>query len=52
MRRRIAAALVLAAAAMAAGCGAMADGSTFSPAQSCQAVGGSYFGGICHAGNG
>lgn len=52
VRRRIGIALVLMAAALAAGCGGLAGGGSFDPAQSCQAVGGSYFGGMCHAGNG
>ena len=50
--RRIGAALVLMAAALAAGCGGLGGGSSFDPSQSCQAVGGSYYGGMCHAGNG
>jgi hypothetical protein len=43
--------LVLLAAVMLGGCAGLSS-STFNPAQSCQAVGASYYNGQCHAGNG
>ena len=44
--------LVLLAAVMLGGCADLLSSSTpFNPAQSCQAVGGSYYNGQCHAGN-
>ena len=43
--------LVLLAAAMLGGCAGLSSSTPFNPAQSCQAVGGSYYNGQCHAGN-
>ena len=43
--------LVLLAAVMLGGCGSLSSSTPFNPAQSCQAVGGSYTNGTCRAGN-
>jgi hypothetical protein len=43
--------LVLLAAGMLGGCAGLSSSTPFNPAQSCQAVGGSYYNGQCHAGN-
>ena len=43
--------LVLLAAVMLGGCADLASLPPFDPAQSCQAAGGSYYNGQCHAGN-
>ena len=42
---------VLLAAVMLGGCAALSSSTPFNPAQSCQAAGGSYYNGQCHAGN-
>jgi len=44
--------LVLLIAVMLGGCAGLSSSTSFNPAQSCQAVGGSYYNGQCHAGNG
>ena len=41
---------VLLAAVMLGGCAALSSSTPFNPAQSCQASGGSYYNGQCHAG--
>ena len=43
--------LVLLTAVMLGGCAGLSSSTPFNPAQSCQAVGGSYYNGQCHAGN-
>jgi hypothetical protein len=43
--------LLLLAAVMLGGCADLSSSTPFNPAQSCQAVGGSYYNGMCHAGN-
>jgi hypothetical protein len=43
--------LVLLAAVMLGGCAGLSSPTPFNPAQSCQAVGGSYSNGTCRAGN-
>jgi hypothetical protein len=43
--------LVLLAAVTLGGCAGLSSSTPFNPAQSCQAVGGSYYNGQCHAGN-
>jgi hypothetical protein len=43
--------LVLLAAVMLGGCAGLSSSTPFNPAQSCQAVGGSYYNDQCHAGN-
>ena len=43
--------LVLLAAVMLGGCAGLSSLPPFNPVQSCQAVGGSYYNGQCHAGN-
>ena len=43
--------LVLLAVVMLGGCASLSSSTPFNPAQSCQAVGGSYYNGQCHAGN-
>jgi hypothetical protein len=42
---------LLLAALMLGGCAGLSSSTSFDPAQSCQAVGGSYSGGQCRAGN-
>ena len=44
--------LVLLTAVMLGGCAGLPSSTPLNPAQSCQAVGGSYYNGQCHAGNG
>ena len=41
--------LVLLTAVMLGGCAGLSSSTPFNPAQSCQAVGGSYYNGQCHA---
>jgi hypothetical protein len=41
---------VLLVAVMLGGCAALSSSTPFNPAQSCQASGGSYYNGQCHAG--
>jgi hypothetical protein len=43
--------VVLLAAVMLGGCAGLSSATPFNPAQACQAVGGSYYNGQCHAGN-
>ena len=43
--------LVLLAAVLLGGCAGLSSATPFNPAQSCQAVGGTYYNGQCHAGN-
>ena len=43
--------LVLLAAVMLGGCAGLSSSTPFNPAQSCQAVGGTYNNGTCRAGN-
>jgi hypothetical protein len=44
--------LLLLAAVMLGGCAGLSSATPFNPAQSCQAVGATYYNGQCHAGNG
>ena len=44
--------LVLLAAVLLGACAGLSSSAPFNHAQSCQAVGGSYYNGQCHAGNG
>lgn len=44
--------VLLTAVMLGGGCAGLSSSTPFNPAQSCQAVGGSYYNGQCHAGNG
>jgi hypothetical protein len=44
--------VVLLAAVMLGGCAELSSSTPFNPAQSCQAIGGTYCNGQCRAGNG